>query len=78
MDKPKLTYRERQVYDELKRYHAEYGWMPTTREIGEAIGITYSGVSMYLKRLSKKGLIEREEGLSPRIRIADVEPNADG
>src|ERR1700742_3000697 len=57
----KLTKRQQEIFDFIKRYSAEHGYPPTVRDIGKAIGLTSSStVHSHLANLEKLGLIRRD------------------
>ena len=68
-----ITDIEQRVFDELCAYYDAHGWMPQIRELGERVGIAYSGIPAYLDRLAKRGYIVRGRGSSPRIVITRFE-----
>lgn len=48
------------IYDVIVRFHAENGYAPSVREIGEAVGLkSPSTVHFHLKKLEEQGLIEK-------------------
>ena len=71
-DKPKLTPKQRQVYDFIVKKIRARGYGPTVREIGAAFGINSpNGVMCHLQALVKKGLIQREANRSRAISIVE-------
>ena len=38
----KLTKRQQEIFEFIKRYAAKYGYPPTVREIGKAVGLASS------------------------------------
>ncbi|MBX5468730.1 MAG: transcriptional repressor LexA [Thermoleophilaceae bacterium] len=57
----KLTKRQQEIFDFIKRYSAKHGYPPTVRDIGRAIGLTSSStVHAHLSNLEKLGLIRRD------------------
>jgi repressor LexA len=57
----KLTKRQQEIFDFIKRYSAEQGYPPTVRDIGKAIGLTSSStVHAHLNNLEKLGLLRRD------------------
>ncbi len=57
----KLTRRQQEIFDFIKRYSAEHGYPPTVRDIGRAIGLTSSStVHAHLANLEKVGLLRRD------------------
>ena len=57
----KLTKRQQEIFDFIKRYSASYGYPPTVRDIGKAIGLTSSStVHAHLANLEKLGLVRRD------------------
>ena len=58
---PKLTKRQQEIFAYIKRYAAKYGYPPTVRDIGRAIGLTSpSTVHGHLANLEKAGLLRRD------------------
>jgi repressor LexA len=56
-----LTKRQQEIVDFIKRYSARYGYPPTVRDIGKAIGLTSSStVHAHLANLEKAGLLRRD------------------
>ncbi|MEM6366429.1 MAG: transcriptional repressor LexA [Planctomycetota bacterium] len=70
MTKPKLTDRQRAVYDLIQQLIRSRGYGPTVREIGEQFGIkSPNGVMCHLRALEKKGLINRRANKSRAIEL---------
>src|SRR6201990_105902 len=56
-----LTKRPQEIFDFIRRYSAKYGYRPTVREIGKAVGLTSSStVHAHLANLEKIGLLKRD------------------
>lgn len=59
MNKP-LTGKQQQVLDYIKKYVAEHGFPPSTREIGAALGLSSSAtVHVHLQKLINAGAIKK-------------------
>ncbi len=59
MNKP-LTGEQKQVLDYIKKYVAEHGFPPSTREIGAALGLSSSAtVHVHLQKLINAGAIKK-------------------
>ena len=57
----KLTTRQQQIFDFIKRHTQEKGYPPTVRDIGKAIGLTSSStVHAHLANLERLGLLRRD------------------
>ena len=57
----KLTKRQEEIFEFIKRYSSEHGYPPTVRDIGKAIGLTSSStVHAHLANLEKLGVIRRD------------------
>ncbi|MFL5840518.1 MAG: transcriptional repressor LexA [Thermoleophilaceae bacterium] len=57
----KLTKRQQQIFEFIKRYTRENGYPPTVRDIGQAIGLTSSStVHAHLANLERLGLLRRD------------------
>ena len=66
-----LTKRQQEIFDFIKRYSAKYGYPPTVRDIGKAIGLTSSStVHAHLANLEKVGLLRRDPTQAARDRGA--------
>ncbi len=56
-----LTKRQQEIFDFIGRYSAKYGYPPTVRDIGKAIGLTSSStVHAHLANLEKAGILRRD------------------
>src|SRR5438105_11507743 len=57
----KLTKRQQEIFDFIKRYSAKHGYPPTVRDIGKAIGLgSPSTVHAHLSNLEKLGVLRRD------------------
>ena len=57
----KVTKRQQEIVEFIKRYSARHGYPPTVRDIGKAIGLTSpSTVHAHLTNLEKVGLLRRD------------------
>lgn len=57
----KLTKRQREIFDFVKRYAGQHGYPPTVRDIGKGIGLTSSStVHAHLANLEKLGVLRRD------------------
>ena len=55
-----LTKRQQEIADFIKHYAAKYGYPPTVREIGKAVGLASSStVHAHLANLEKYGILRR-------------------
>jgi repressor LexA len=56
-----LTKRQQEIFDFIKRYSEEFGYPPTVRDIGKAVGLASSStVHAHLANLEKLGLLRRD------------------
>jgi len=56
-----LTKRQKEIFDFIRRYAGKYGYPPTVREIGKAVGLhSSSTVHAHLANLEKSGLLRRD------------------
>jgi repressor LexA len=56
-----LTKRQREIFDFIRRYLRKYGYPPTVREIGQALGLhSPSTVHAHLAKLEQIGLLRRD------------------
>ena len=67
-----LTKRQQEIVDFIKRYSAKYGYPPTVRDIGKAVGLTSSStVHAHLSNLEKIGLLRRDPSKPRAIELLD-------
>ena len=70
-----LTTRQRRILEFIRDWVERYGYPPSVREIGEAVGlVSPSSVAYQLKELERKGFLRRDPN---RPRAVDVRPPAD-
>src|SRR3954468_16409842 len=56
----KLTKRQQEIFNFIKGYGSKYGYPPTVREIGKAVGLASSStVHAHLANLEKYGVLKR-------------------
>jgi repressor LexA len=56
-----LTKRQKEIFDFIGKYLGKYGYPPTVREIGQAVGLhSSSTVHAHLANLEKIGLLRRD------------------
>ena len=56
-----LTKRQQEIFEFIKRYSAKYGYPPTVRDIGKAVGLASSStVHAHLANLERIGLLRRD------------------
>ena len=67
-----LTKRQQEIFDFIKKYSAKYGYPPTVRDIGKAVGLTSSStVHAHLANLEKVGLLRRDPSKPRAIELLD-------
>src|SRR4051812_20164889 len=67
-----LTKRQQEIFDFIKKYSARYGYPPTVRDIGKAVGLASSStVHAHLANLEKVGLLRRDPSKPPAIEMLD-------
>jgi len=67
-----LTKRQQEIFDFIKRYSARYGYPPTVRDIGKAVGLASSStVHAHLSNLEKVGLLRRDPSKPRAIELLD-------
>ncbi|MCW6010554.1 transcriptional repressor LexA [Micromonospora sp. CPCC 205371] len=70
-----LTARQRRILEFIRDWVERYGYPPSVREIGEAVGlVSPSSVAYQLKELERKGFLRRDPN---RPRAVDVRPPND-
>jgi len=74
-----LTKRQQEIFDFIKRYSAKYGYPPTVRDIGKAVGLASSStVHAHLANLQKIGLLRRDPSKPRAIELLDRAAGAAG
>jgi repressor LexA len=72
-----LTKRQQEIFDFIKRYSAKYGYPPTVRDIGKAVGLASSStVHAHLANLEKVGLLRRDPSKPRAIEMLDKATDA--
>jgi repressor LexA len=67
-----LTKRQQEIFDFIGRYSAKYGYPPTVRDIGKAVGLASSStVHAHLANLEKIGLLRRDPSKPRAIELLD-------
>jgi repressor LexA len=72
-----LTKRQQEIFDFIKKYSARYGYPPTVRDIGKAVGLASSStVHAHLANLEKVGLLRRDPSKPRAIEMLDKAADA--
>ncbi len=72
-----LTKRQQEIFEFIKRYSAKYGYPPTVRDIGKAVGLASSStVHAHLANLEKVGLLRRDPSKPRAIEMLDKAADA--
>jgi repressor LexA len=67
-----LTKRQQEIFDFIKRYSNKYGYPPTVRDIGKAVGLASSStVHAHLANLERIGLLRRDPSKPRAIELFD-------
>ena len=67
-----LTRRQQEIFDFIKRYSAKYGYPPTVRDIGKAVGLASSStVHAHLANLERLGMLRRDPSKPRAIELLD-------
>jgi repressor LexA len=67
-----LTKRQQEIFDFIKRYSAKYGYPPTVRDTGKAVGLASSStVHAHLANLERIGLLRRDPSKPRAIEMLD-------
>ncbi len=77
-DGEELPVRQREVLDVIRTWVERFGYPPSVREIGEAVGLTStSSVAYQLRALEQKGYLRRDPNRPRAIGVlpADVDPS---
>src|SRR5436309_13519425 len=66
----KLTKRQQEIFNFIKGYASKYGYPPTVREIGKAVGLASSStVHAHLANLEKYGMLRRNPAKPRAIEV---------
>jgi len=67
-----LTKRQLEIYDFIRKYSAKYGYPPTVRDIGKAVGLASSStVHAHLANLEKVGVLRRDPSKPRALELLD-------
>jgi repressor LexA len=67
-----LTKRQQEIYDFIRKYSAKYGYPPTVRDIGKAVGLASSStVHAHLANLEKVGVLRRDPSKPRALELLD-------
>ncbi len=67
-----LTKRQQEIFDFIKQHSAKYGYPPTVRDIGRAVGLASSStVHAHLANLERIGLLRRDPSKPRAIELLD-------
>src|SRR5437763_10587663 len=67
-----LTKRQQEIFDSIRKYSARYGYPPTVRDIGKAVGLASSStVHAHLANLEKIGMLRRDPSKPRAIELLD-------
>src|SRR5207344_2548234 len=67
-----LTKRQQEIFEFIRKYSAKYGYPPTVRDIGKAVGLASSStVHAHLANLEKIGLLRRDPSKPRAIELLD-------
>ncbi len=67
-----LTKRQQEIFDFIKHHSTKYGYPPTVRDIGKAVGLASSStVHAHLANLEKLGLLRRDPSKPRAIEMLD-------
>ncbi len=67
-----LTKRQQEIYDFIRKYSAKYGYPPTVRDIGKAVGLASSStVHAHLANLEKAGVLRRDPTKPRALELLD-------
>ncbi len=74
-ERPPLTKRQRQVLDEIARFHEQHGYCTSVRELMHKFGWTSpNAVMFHLHFLRAAGLVQWEPGVARTLRPTGEKP----
>jgi repressor LexA len=75
---PGLTERQRRVLEVIRDWLDRFGYPPSVREIGEAVGLTStSSVAHQLRALERKGYLRRDPNRPRAVGVLPPDPDSD-
>ncbi|HEX5114030.1 MAG TPA: transcriptional repressor LexA [Pseudonocardiaceae bacterium] len=78
MDGPGLTERQRRVLEVIRDWLDRFGYPPSVREIGEAVGLTStSSVAHQLRALERKGYLRRDPNRPRAVGVLPPDVDSD-
>jgi repressor LexA len=78
VDGPGLTERQRRVLEVIRDWLDRFGYPPSVREIGEAVGLTStSSVAHQLRALERKGYLRRDPNRPRAVGVLPPDADAD-
>src|SRR2546426_3808129 len=67
-----LTKRQQEIFDFIRKYSARYGYPPTVRDIGKAVGLASSStVHAHLANLERLGVLRRDPTKPRALELLD-------
>jgi len=79
LDASELPLRQQQILATIRDWVVRDGYSPSTREIGESVGLSPSTVSKHLANLEEKGFLRRSSAMSRPIDVRlFLQPTARG
>src|SRR5437588_11217144 len=67
-----LAKRQQEIFDFIRKYSGKYGYPPTVRDIGKAVGLASSStVHAHLANLERIGLLRRDPSKPRAIELLD-------
>ena len=77
-DAPGLTLRQKRVLEVIRDWVERFGYPPSVREIGEAVGLTStSSVAYQLRALEKRGYLRRDPNRPRAVGVTAVDDDSD-
>ena len=66
----KLTKRQQEIFDFIKRYSAKHGYPPTVRELSRMLGLRSTATTQqHLQALARKGYLEHDPVKARALRV---------
>jgi SOS-response transcriptional repressor LexA len=71
-----MSKRQKEIYDIIKEYHAEYGIAPAISEIANSLDLSVAATAIYINILKKKGFAKSMPGI-PRSLVVIEKPEGE-
>jgi len=72
MIEKELSKRQKEIYDFIGKYQADYGYPPLRREIAEHLELSMSTVLEHMEAMKEKGAIDWDDNIVRSIKLTTL------